>query len=76
MDSATEERIVAIIDRAIVDVAHNPPAAPDVIDVLLDLRLRVLELAVFDWIESEEGLPSDRGQAKTGGIVGLMKRQS
>jgi hypothetical protein len=76
MDSATEERIVAIIDRAITDVANTRPATSEVVDVLLDLRLRVLEMAVFDWIESEEGLPADGAHARRAGFVGLMKRQS
>jgi hypothetical protein len=73
MDAATEERVVAIIDRAIADATHTRPVRTEVVDVLLDLRLRVLELAVFDWIESEEGLSDP---PKRPGFVGLMKRQS
>jgi hypothetical protein len=76
MDTATEERIVAIIDRALVDVAKTRPTASEVVDVLLDLRLRVLELAVLDWMEPEQGLPSDGDHAKRSGFVGLMRRQS
>jgi hypothetical protein len=75
MDSATEERIVAIIDRAITDVASSRPAASEVVDVLLDLRLRVLELAVFDWIESDGGVASDGDHPKRTGFVGLTRRQ-
>jgi hypothetical protein len=75
MDRVTEERIVAIIDHAITDVANTRPSASEVVDVLLDLRLRVLELAVFDWIEDQDPA-ADGEHAPRSGFVGLMKRQS
>jgi hypothetical protein len=75
VETAVEERLVAIIDRALSDVVHTHPVSTEVVDVLLDLRLRVLELAVFDWIESVEGL-DDETRPKRAGFAGLMKRQS
>jgi hypothetical protein len=74
VDTGTEARIVAIIDRALADVAQTRPVPSEVVDVLLDLRLRVLELAVFDWIEAEE-FSDDHTRPRRAGLVGLMKRQ-
>jgi len=65
--------LVGIIDQALSDVTKARPGRSDVVDVLLDLRLRVLELAVFDWIESDEGRTDD-ARSKRPGFVGLMKR--
>jgi len=64
--------LVGIIDQALSDATKARPVRSDVVDVLLDLRLRVLELAVFDWIESDEGRTDAR--SKRPGFVGLMKR--
>ena len=73
MDRATEQRVVAMIDRALAEVSKTRPVASEVVDVLLDLRLRVLEMAVFDWIESErDATPGEH--AKRGVFAGL-KRQ-
>jgi hypothetical protein len=75
VDNGTEARIVAIIDRALADVAQTHPVPSEVVDVLLDLRLRVLELAVFDSIEAEE-FSDDHTRHRRAGLVGLMKRQA
>jgi hypothetical protein len=76
MDTATEARIVEIIDQALVDVSHARPVPSAVVDVLLDLRLRILELAVFDWMESAEGLAPESSGAKRGGMVALERRSA
>jgi hypothetical protein len=76
MDTTTEARLVEIIDAALAEVSTARPAPAEVVDALLDLRLRVLELAVFDWIESVEGLAVDDPRSKRGGFVGLKKRPS
>jgi len=73
VDATTEARLVGIIDQALSDATKARPVRSDVVDVLLDLRLRVLELAVFDWIESDEGRIDD-ARSKRPGFVGLMKR--
>ena len=73
MDRAIEQRVVAIIDRALTDVSHTRPVASEVVDVLLDLRLRVLEMAVFDWIESEQEETPGSEHAKRGVFAGLKR---
>jgi hypothetical protein len=73
VDTITEARLVGLIDQALADAAKARPVRTDVVDVLLDLRMRVLALVVFDWIESGEGLTDDPRQ-KRPGFVGLMKR--
>ena len=50
---ATQEQFVSLIDDEIVEIARCVPARPDALDALLDLRLRVLETAAFEWIERE-----------------------
>ena len=53
MDVATEERLVSIIDHELAEIARCEPARADALDALLDLRLRVLQTAAFEWIEHE-----------------------
>jgi hypothetical protein len=52
---ATQQQLVALIDDEIAELARCMPARPDALDALLDLRLRVVETAAFEWIEREVG---------------------
>jgi hypothetical protein len=74
VDAATEERIVEIIDRALADCSRENPGRTEVLDVLLDVRLRVLELAVFDWIESGDGSPGLEHRPRWPGFAGSKRR--
>jgi hypothetical protein len=53
VDVTTQEQLVSLIDNEIAEVARCEPPRPDALDALLDLRLRVLETAAFEWIERE-----------------------
>ena len=72
MDVATEQRLVSLIDKEIAEIARNDPRRADALDALLDLRMRVLETAAFEWIAQDV---SDHGHRRSGSLASLMRRQ-
>ena len=72
MDVATQEQLVSLIDDEIAEIARCDPARPDALDALLDLRLRVLETAAFEWIAREV---RDQAHKRGSSLVSLMRRQ-
>ena len=73
---ATEERLVAIIDHEIAEVARPEPTRADALDALLDLRLRILETAAFECIECEVNDDHAARGRRSGALVSLMRRHS
>jgi hypothetical protein len=72
VDVATQERLVSLIDDEIAEIARCEPARPDALDALLDLRLRVLETAAFEWIERAV---RDHAHKRASSLVSLKRRQ-
>ena len=69
---ATQEQLVSLIDREIAEIARCEPHRADALDALLDLRLRVLETAAFEWIEREV---SNHARRRGSSRASLMRRQ-
>ena len=53
MDTTTEARLVGIIDQALSDATKARPVRSDVVDVLLDLRLLLLEVESLEQLLDE-----------------------
>jgi len=68
---AMQEQLVSLIDGEIAEIARCEPARTDALDALLDLRLRVLETAAFEWIEREV---ADHARRRGNSRASLMRR--
>ena len=67
-----QERLVSLIDHEMAEIARNEPRRADALDALLDLRMRVLETAAFEWIAQDV---SDHAHRRSGSLTSLMRRQ-
>jgi hypothetical protein len=60
-----------LIDKEIAAIARNEPRRADALDALLDLRMRVLETAAFEWIAQDVS----HAHRRSGSLASLMRRQ-